>query len=478
MTLPRWLVPAVLVAVVLASTWEGVSHAQGAGSRGIGSQPTTPVLSARRLPVALGALVGAERLTSQLRALIDGADGTQACIEVSTMGGPVFAENANLALLPASNMKLLTAYVALAKLGPDDHLTTTLAAGQKPNGGVVDGPLYMVGGGDPLLATSALRPSQSDWTESVEPVTSLEALADRVKAAGITAVTGGVVGDDSRYDAQRTVPTWKASYVSSAQVSPVSALEVDSGLHIVGTRHVAVSDPPVAAASTFTDLLTARGVRVDGAPRAGKAPAGATTVASIDSPRMADIIGVMLRESDNLAAEMLTKELGVRFGRGGTWLAGLQVVSDALTAAHVPLDGLVQFDGSGLDRGDRLSCRTLAGVLNGPGGAAVAAALPTAGDCGTLVKRFRNSPAAGRIRAKTGSLAGVAALSGFVTASADDPPPPCPPGGGAVGPGVSFALLVNGLTSTTAATKIEDAVAIALASFPQIPVLTSLGPLA
>lgn len=475
--MPPWATVLVLVVVFVASGWQGLQR--GAAGSGGAAPPTlsTPLLSARRLPAAVGDLVASERLAAQLAAVLPAATGgLQACIEVAAGASPVFAENAALALLPASNIKLLAAYAALTRLGRDAHLTTSVVADGKPSGGVIDGSLYLVGGGDPLLATAALRKSQTDWTESSEPVTSLEALADRIKAAGITEVRGGVVGDDSRYDAVRTVPTWKPSYVSGGQVGPVGALEVNSGFRVVGGRRTPETDPATAGAAALTDALTGRGVKVGGVARAGRAPASAAPVAAIDSLPMVDVVGVMLRESDNLAAEMLTKELGVRFGGAGSWPAGLRVIHDTLTAAGLPLDGLVQVDGSGLDRTDRVSCRTLAAVLSSPSSGDVAAALPTAGDCGTLVKRFRGTAAAGRIRAKTGSLAGVAALSGYVVPTAADPPPPCPPGGGRPDPAVTFALLVNGVASTTAATAIEDQVAITLASFPQVPVLGPLGP--
>jgi D-alanyl-D-alanine carboxypeptidase len=95
----------------------------------------------------------------------------------------------------------------------------------------------------------------------------------------------------------------------------------------------------------------------------------------------------------------------------------------------------------------------------------VSASLPTAGDCGTLVHRFVGQAAGGRIRAKTGSLIGVASLTGFVAAQAAGKPP-CPPGGGApdavAGGTVTFSLLVNGVTSDAAGIAIEDRVANAL----------------
>ena len=119
-------------------------------------------------------------------------------------GAPVFARQASTALLPASNLKLLTALAALVKMGPARRgFTTDVRVDRPPAAGVVNGPLWLVGGGDPLLITPGYRASQHEWTWSSEPGTSLAGLADKVVAAGVRVVAGGVVGDDSRYDAQR-----------------------------------------------------------------------------------------------------------------------------------------------------------------------------------------------------------------------------------------------------------------------------------
>jgi D-alanyl-D-alanine carboxypeptidase/D-alanyl-D-alanine-endopeptidase (penicillin-binding protein 4) len=168
----------------------------------------------------------------------------------------------------------------------------------------------------------------------------------------------------------------------------------------------------------------------------------------------------MLRESDNLAAEMLVKELGYRFGGGGSWGAGTAVVHATLAAAGVPLDGVVQLDGSGLDRQDRVPCRTLAALV---ATGALEPSFPVAGRCGTLVGRMVGQPAAQRIVAKTGSLAGVSALSGAV-GPAELPAQPCPPGGAAAET-VTFSIVFNGLPSTSAGEAVEDRIADALASY-------------
>ena len=482
----RRALPLLLLAGAAACALVGLTHQAGAAlSAGPPAPPpATPVVSARRLPAALAGLVADQKLAARLAGVMASTGaGSQSCLQVQAAGVPVYASQSGASLLPASNVKLLTAYAALAKLGADTVLSTTVVAARPAANGVIDGPLTLVGGGDPFLATADYRHSQTEWTLAGEPVTKLEDLADRVKAAGITHVTGGIVGDDSRFDAQRTVPTWKPTYLSSGEIGPVGALEVDGGFTVSGRRKTPDANPAVAAATTFTGLLRARGVTVDGAPASAPAPPGATKVASVDSLSVRQIVGIMLRESDNLAAEMLLKELGHRFGGAGTWPAGIGVIRDNLSAIGVPVDGLVLVDGSGLDRGDRASCATLAALIAAPGPsvAAVIGGLPRAGNCGTLAKRFLNQPAAGRIRAKTGSLTGVAALTGYVDPAPVAPAPPCPPpdSGALPSPGpkpVTFALLANGLGTDSAGLSLEDRVADALVSFPELPPVEQFGP--
>ena len=486
----RRSLPVALLAGAAICCLLALTHRAGPALSAAGPSPpapATPVLSARRVPGPVAGLVADQKLAAQLDAIVGEAGGpAESCLQVQVGATPVYARTPTRLLLPASNVKLLTAWAAITRLGADHVFTTKVMAAKPPANGVVDGPLVLVGGADPILATADYRPSQTEWTLASEPVTKLEALADRVKAAGVTRVNGGVIGDDSRFDGQRTVPTWKSLYLTDGEIGPVGALEVNGGFTVSGRRKAPDANPAASAAATFASLLQARGVAVQGPTGAGTAPSGAVPVASMDSPPLRDVVGIMLRESDNLAAEMLVKELGREFGGAGTWPAGLGVIRDTLAAAKLPTDGLALVDGSGLDRSDRASCATL-GALEaapGPATAIVASALPRAGSCGTLAKRFLGQPAAGRIRAKTGSLTGVAALTGYVDTAPAKPPPSCPPATASAGAGtgpppgqpISFSLLVNGLATDSAGVGVEDRVADALTTYPQLPAVESFGP--
>src|SRR5207248_9141075 len=179
-------------------------------------------------------------------------------------------------------------------------------------------------------------------------------------------------------------------------------------------RHVAAAAPATAAAALFTALLRQRGVDVDGGAGEGAAPHDSRRLATIDSATIGELVGEMLRESDNQTAEMLVKELDRRHGGPGSTVGGIAIVRTDLGAWVLPLTGLVTVDGSGLDRSDRATCRLLLAALeHAPDRAWLTRGLPVAAHDGTLARHFHGSVAAGRVRAKTGSLKGVAGLTGL-----------------------------------------------------------------
>ena len=423
----------------------------------------TPVFSLRRVAGHVTRTVADGRLAADLQKALDdpvlGAARDATCLAVSGPDGrPLFARRPELALIPASTLKVLTATVALARIPPDTRLTTEVRTAGPPRDGAV-GDLWMVGGGDPLLSTADFA-VDAGYAGQPRPASPIEALADRVVSAGVRRVTGRILGDESRYDTQRLVPSWNPSYIAGFEVSPISALVVNKNL-LVETRAFG-PPPPVHAASVLATLLRARGVAV-GAVGEGKAPADTTRLTALDSPPLAEVVGEVVQHSDNLGAEMLVKELGLRFGGSGSTAAGLAVVRDHLTGMGVSLDGVTAVDGSGLDRSDRLSCDVLHRVLATAGdGGELAKALPVAGGPGTLYRRFLNTPAAGKVRAKTGSLNGVAALGGWTTAASGRP--------------LRFALLSNELPSAPVGSALQDKVVNAMARYPQAPAADDLAP--
>lgn len=360
-------------------------------------------------------------------ALLTGLDGVIAlsppdtCLRVDIARATVFRHQADRPLIPASTQKVLVGQVALDRLG-EDHRFRTRVLGPAPVGGVVTGDVTLVGGGDPLLttATYAFVRRTAD-----QPLTFLDALADALDAAGVRRISGRIVADDTRYDSLRTVPTWPERYLTQDQVGPLGALIVDDGFRLEppdgdpdgGPVRRRVEDPARHAADQLNALLFARGIAVDGGTAVGPAPDSVGELAGVDSAPLGDVVRQMLEESDNGTAELLTKELGVQAGTGGSTEAGTAAIVARADALGVPTTGAVMTDGSGLDRANRTSCDALVTVLRTSGGVdgAIGARLAVAGRTGTLRDRFLGTPAQGRLRAKTGSLNGVTGLVGFVT---------------------------------------------------------------
>ncbi len=311
-------------------------------------------------------------------------------------GRILYARNPELSLQPASNEKLCVTYAALVELGPSYRFPTEVLGDGIRAGSTWRGSLVLKGFGDPSLTSSDLnRLVNILWRE------------------GIRKVTGAIVGDASWFDNLRTAPGWLPSF-AGLESPPLSALVVDRAVR--GDRPV--TDPPLAAAIDFDSLLNARGI-LAGPARAGTAAPGAALLATIYSQPLSQLLEFMDTVSDNFTAEMVLKTIGAQVTGRGTTAAGALVVRDALGAAGIPLAGVRIVDGSGLSRWDRVTARELSALLvaiwNDPQvRAVVLAALPVAGETGTLAGRMTTPPARGLVHAKTGTTDIASALSGFV----------------------------------------------------------------
>ena len=205
-----------------------------------GPSLATPLWSPRRVPQPIVEAVGAQRLQAELDQSVVGGN---ACYIVDEGGAPLASHQVDTPVMPASTEKLLTTAVALSVLGADAHLETRVVASAAPNNGTVDR-LWLVGGGDPLLETpdaQALRDQNPELRGT--KTSSLTALADAVVAAGVKRVPGGIVGDDSRYETVRYLPTWKDSYRTDGEIGPIGALTVNSGFSELKPKPIPVSDP-------------------------------------------------------------------------------------------------------------------------------------------------------------------------------------------------------------------------------------------
>jgi D-alanyl-D-alanine carboxypeptidase/D-alanyl-D-alanine-endopeptidase (penicillin-binding protein 4) len=425
--------------------------------------PSTPVLSARRTPGLLQGAIADPALAAALEGTLDRNPETW-CGLIEDAGRPVLTANPDLALAPASLQKVLMGSALLEHFGPDHVLRTSMRATAPPAEGVVEGDLFLVGGGDPLLATPGYAASFDD---PEQPYVDAVALADAVAAAGIREIRGGVVGDDSRYDAERVVSTWPSRYASDPSIGPLSALNVNDGFTGYSTSPERpnpsrrAGDPPRLAAETLVTLLAARGVAVRGGATVGRAPDGSVEVAGLDSRPLRDLVGEMVLDSDNNTAEMLLKELGLSTSGQGTTAAGLAAATEILRRLDLLPDGAVLLDGSGLDPQNRTTCAAVMAALRRAGrDSDLTRGFAVGGETGTLRKRMRGSPAVGRVVAKTGTLNSVNALAGW----ADTP----------AGATLTFAAIGNGTDAR--GTGAADAFASALMSYPAGPPLEVLRP--
>jgi len=314
-------------------------------------------------------------------------------------------------------MKIVTAAAALDLLGRDSVLTTKVTGAQPDSAGVVNGNLALVGGGDPLLTGDS---GESLFANGPQPLTDIEKLADDVVASGVRRVAGSVVGDGSRHPDSTTLPEWPRRFIANGVVAPLSALVFNDGwnVSIAGEAATggAVSDPAAHAASVFTKMLTARGVIVDGPPISGAAVPTDSTLASIDSIPLHEVVGEMLAFSDNTTAELLLREMGHAKSGRGTTAAGRQAVAQWLTTKGYSSEAIKVVDGSGLAVTNRLTCELLGDVLSSDGVIGdIANGLARPGRPGTLIDRLEQGDLAGRLKAKTGTLNNVTALSGWLT---------------------------------------------------------------
>jgi len=412
-------------------------------------------------------------------------------------GAPVFSHGDD-AMVPASTAKLITAAAALKTLGPDWRFTTTLAADGRPGGdGVLDGDLYVVGGGDPTLVVEKL------WK-----------LVYDLKLAGVTQVSGDVVFDDTYMDSEHTIHGWdkardltrgptyfapvgalslnfnaaavvvgpgvapgkparaaletpaqkvvtlenkattgragsRASLVLDRKVSGDRVTFVISGSipagSATGTYYKTVSDPTSYFTAVFAEMMKLHGIAVGGHYLEGEAPEEAKTLIQLKSPPLATILLEMNKSSSNFYAEQVFKAMGAEVrGVQGTAATGASVVDDYLEGLGITPDAHAVVNGSGLSTDWQIRPSHLTAVLVDMArdqrvGAEFVASLAIGGRDGTLRKRYKDDDYDLRVRGKTGSLAGVSCLSGYVD--------------GGDGRRYAFALLANALPNGSAEAK-------------------------
>jgi len=366
----------------------------------------------------------------------------------------VFSRGGGTALVPASTAKLATAVAALSVLGADRRLVTKVVAG------AVASQIVLVGGGDPTLGGAWSVTAAPGFPASATLADLAQQAAAALRGKNISAVTLGY--DASLFTGPATAPGWKPLYMTEGDVAPVSALEVDEGRSATKTRAglpttARVADPAAVAAAQFSALLVADGITVTGGAKAVHASTGAV-VASVSSAPIGALVQRMLGHSDNDLAEALARQVAIARGGPGSFVGGAKAVQAAAAALGVAASGIAMADASGLSPDDRMEPVVLAQFVRlavAPGHpelAPILSGLPVAGFSGTLENRFKDSAAAGVVRAKTGTLDGVVSLAGYAV--------------DASGRTLVFAIVANAVKppATVATEKALDAVAAGIAS--------------
>ncbi len=460
---------AVTVTMVLLVAWQWAVAATTIDAEpavAASADPTvelaTPLMSLRRAPGVLSRSLNTTQFRIQLATLLDRV-GAGSCASVAVDGAVVSSKNEGLPVIPASNMKLVVAATALEVLGPSYTFRTSVF-GEVDAAGAVTGDLALLGGGDPLLTTDDWLTNNTQTYRQIN-TTRLETLADALVTRGVTRVNGRVLGDASRYDDEYFHPSWEP-VLHGLEAGPIDALMVNDswlGNSFARARDVAL-DPALRTAEVFTQLLRERGIPVGQGSAAGLSAFG-TEIAGIDSQPLSAIVQEMLLTSDDNTAEALVKEMGTQSGSGGSTAAGVEVVLDTLAGWGMPLIGVRLVDGSGLSRDNLVTCGLLVDILHRsePAGA-LGAGLPVAGTNGTLVEEFLDSPVVGRLQAKTGSLADVKALAGYLPVAGGDT--------------IEFAVILNepGAKEPDFYRRVWDALAVSLVTYPSSASSDQLAP--
>ncbi len=385
-------------------------------------------------------------------------------------GQVLYRRNADRLFMPASNQKLLTSSVALARLGPEFRWTTPVLSRGTRAADTLQGDLVVVGRGDPSLS---LR--MSGGTDVLAP---LRPWADSLRARGIGVISGRVVGDASYFPDAIYGEGWMWDDLPDSYSAPIGALQFNEAfafldvvpgapgspatvtlrpsstpLRLFGrvaslpaesssvarlrwtralasdsvilsgsaagrsANEVAVQDPTRYFEAALTQALTEAGVRVLGRP---SAPAGAAdTLFTWRSPPLREVLPHFLKPSQNQIGEALLRTVGGVATGTASVDSGRATARATLAGFGIPEDAYVLADGSGLSRYNYLAPEAIARILwamaHRPDFAVFYDALPIGGVDGTIAGRMRGTAAEGNVHAKTGSIANTRTLSGYVT---------------------------------------------------------------
>ena len=384
-------------------------------------------------PLPLPSAVGA-----QLEALLkaDGGGGFTGLVQDALTGQVLFDRGGSDNRIPASNMKLLTAVAALRALGPDHRFSTRVLAGPAA------GQVVLTGGGDVLLGAGDSVPAQVMGHAGLATLaaSTVAALKEKGTAGQVT-----VLVDDSLFSGPALNPAWAQGDVEAGEQAPLFPLALNSArFNPAATTGPRPQDSAVTAAQAFAALLKAAGAAAglsvtDGVARfqasSGPGPSGPTpsapaadgggpaVLAEVQSATVSQQVDLMLQTSDNYLAEILGRMSAVAAGQPGSNTGATEAVRKQLTELGIPTDTMRLADVCGLALDNQVSARQFAEVVRAITSGTdtrlrtALAGFPVAGLTGTLGARYGDNATArgaGLVRAKTGTLNSVIALSGYV----------------------------------------------------------------
>ena len=420
-----------------------------------------------------------DQLAQTIEAFASGGARARARIGVHVValrsGRVIYRRNATDSFIPASNEKLITAAAALDALGEDYFFQTDVYADGPVADGVLRGDLVLRGGGDPtiggryddedamtilkrwagVLKDKGIRRVSGDvvaddtffdrvyyhpdWSDAQAwkwyfPTTSALSINDN--CVTIAVKPGAGAGDPallSLSPSSAPVALSDQCKTSSTRHAIWFARDPDSATIRVGgyvklgssgySDVVTVPVPPLYAAFAFRQALQESGIAVDGGARLIRPGETYRTPGAeplcVRRTSLVSVLRTMLQHSHNHYAEQVLKTVGAEASGAGTWAAGAARAAALLRRMGFGDGEFTIADGSGLSRKDRSTPALLASLLmrmaNGEHGPTFESLLAVPGEEGTLHNRLDGSDYADRIRAKTGYLDRVGALSGYAT---------------------------------------------------------------
>jgi D-alanyl-D-alanine carboxypeptidase/D-alanyl-D-alanine-endopeptidase (penicillin-binding protein 4) len=374
----------------------------------------------------------------------------------------LYSRDAQKYFIPASNVKLLTTAAALQKLGADFRIKTSVYSGE-------NGSLYVAGRGDPSITEaqlkslaqqlkrrgvdrvneligddsyfqgSAVNPNW-EWEDAQSgygaPVNSLifnqnaiELLLSPQAIGQPLKVTFAEPKLANQWQIQNnsvTVAQNESEFIEVGREFDRPAIRVSGQLKFGAepeSAYVAVVNPANNFLQHFQQVLAAEGIPVKQALVASVSRNFNQELATVESPPLAELVRETNRESNNLYAEVLLRLLGKVTDKRpqqqeDTDEIGLKELKTALTQLGVNPNSYILADGSGLSRHNLISpealVQTLRFMANSPAASIYRQSLPIAGESGTLKNRLSSTPNRVILQAKTGTLSGVSALSGYI----------------------------------------------------------------